>query len=206
VTIYAEDPNIGLGCETPGSGVKEIRYTVDGVSGTITGDYGKFIVHYDGDDILIEYWAVDNVGNTESKHTFYINMDQTKPDLEIEWNAYMKGLTWYVKFTSQADDATSGMDRVEMHINDELYETITSPGPTYEFNIEWSSESKTAMFKFVAFDKAGNSDFVKIKGSDVNAQSYPYLQYQQSQQSSNNQNLLGYLLLKQMVKTTRTNK
>ena len=197
VTIYAEDPNIG--CEIPGSGVKEIGYTVDGVSGTITGDYGSFIVHYDGDDILIEYWAVDNVGNTEAKHTFYINMDQTKPDVKpIEWDAYMKGLTWYVKFTCQADDATSGMDQVKMYINDELYETITGPGPTYEFNIEWSSEFKTAMFKFVAFDTAGNSAHESVNGSVIKSNPSS----QSSQQSSNNQNLLCNLLFKQMAKTS----
>lgn len=198
VTLNAADPSIG--CDMDGSGVKEIKYTINGVAGSVPGNTGTFKIQDDGGNIEVKYWAVDNVGNAESKHTFYINMDQTKPNVEpITWDAYRKGLTWYVKFTCQADDATSGMDRVEMHINDELNETITSPGPTYEFNIEWSSELKTAMFKFVAFDIAGNSDFVTIDGSDIKSNPIS----QNSQQSSNNQNLLVNLLLKQMAKTNR---
>jgi len=197
VTLSATDPSIG--CDMNGSGVKEIKYTVNNVPGSVPGETGTFKIHDDGTNIEVKYWSVDNVGNEEGKHTFYINMDQTKPDIKpIEWDAYREGLTWYVKFTCQADDATSGMDRLEMYINDELNETITSPGPTYEFNIEWSSEFKTAMFKFVAFDTAGNSAFQSVNGSDIKSNSIS----QSSQQTLNNQNLLVSLLLKQMGRLT----
>lgn len=63
------------------------------------------------------------------------------------------------------------MDGVETYIDDELHETITGPGPIYEFVIEWSNEFQTATFKFVAFDVAGNSAFDLIDGSDI--KSYP---------------------------------
>jgi hypothetical protein len=202
VTICAEDPSIG--CEIPGSGVKEIRYTVDGVSGAITGDYGTFIVHYDGDDILIEYWAVDNVGNEEAKHTFYVNMDQTKPVVpeKISYYAFKENRYWYVTLSVNCTDVTSGMDRVEWATNDVVQNITTGPGPIYNWTIQWSSVVDPPTLKAIAYDKAGNSDFVTINGSDI--KSYPFSQ--SSQQSSNNQNLLGNLLLEQMVKTTKTNK
>lgn len=92
-------------------------------------------------------------------------MDQTKPDIEAGWKTYKEDSTWYVKFTINATDALSGMDRVEMYINDTLYKNITGIGPIYEFVIEWSSEYKNTTFKFEAFDKAGNTAYKNI--SDV---------------------------------------
>jgi len=209
VKVSAADPIIG--CNMDGSGVKEIKYTIsNGASGSIPGDTGIFKIHNDGTNIEVKYWAVDNVGNTESKHTFYINMDQTKPNVPegIAYSYEKVGGYWYITFNVICTDATSLMDRVEWSVNDVVQNITTGQGPTYTWTIQWSSllHSSSITFKATAYDKAGNSDFVKIKGSDVNAQSYPYQQCQQFQQTLNKQNPLGNLLLKQMVKTTRTNK
>jgi len=59
-----------------------------------------------------------------------------------------------------------------MYINDEFFQNITGIGPTYEFVIKWSTKVNTSMFKFVAFDKAGNSAYDIIDGSDVVSRSH----------------------------------
>ena len=67
------------------------------------------------------------------------------------------------------------MDRIEMYINDELCDISTGPGPAYEFSIKWSKDLKTSTFKFQAFDKAGNSAYKIINGSDIKSCSNIYI-------------------------------
>lgn len=170
VTLDADD-----GTEDWQSGVKEIKYSVNGgTTQTITGAHGSFILSDDGEDIEVEYWAIDNVDNEESPHnTFTIDIDQTDPEIDAAWDAYQEGGKWYVRFTITATDAMSGMERVEMWINLGIHETITGAGPTYEFVIQWSSVFKTVTFKFVAYELAGHSDYDVILGSSITAYPYP---------------------------------
>ncbi len=180
VTICAIDPSIG--CDTPGSGVKEIIVSINGDAWeTYGGDCITIIIDEDGDDINIAYYSIDNVGNEESIKSFTIDMDQTKPNINVIWDAYKKGLNWYVRFSCEATDAISGMDRVEMYINDDLHEVNDNPdGKIYDFIIKWLDEFNTSNFKFVAFDKAGNSAFSLINGADIKSYSYSKIYTHQS--------------------------
>jgi len=171
VTVSAMDPSIG--CEAPGSGVKEIRYTIDGDAGVIPGATGTFDITTDGNDVEIEYWAIDNVGNTESKNSFTIDMDQTVPEIdEVLWEAEQENPlgSWIITFTCNAEDETAGMDRVEMYINDGLWATIEDAGPEYVFEMEWSSAFENVMFTFIHYDRAGWSTEDELFGGDI--QSY----------------------------------
>jgi hypothetical protein len=165
-TICAEDPDINPGIT--GSGVKEIFLRIDGGVWQVYPyeDCVTIIIEEDSGETHIEYYAIDNVGNTGIINEMILYMDQIKPDISARWESYKKGLTWYVKFTCDASDRISGMDRVEMYINDELTQNITGSGP-YEFVIKWSTKVNTSMFKFVSYDIAGNSAFDLIDGSDV---------------------------------------
>ena len=131
---YVSDVNVTLNATDDMSGVKEINYWVNGVPGTIPGDNGVFTIHDDGDDILVEYRAIDNAGNVETMNSFTIDMDQSKPDMELvfgfEYDSY---LGWTYDFTAYATDDTSGMEYVEFYTNNKLQETITGPGPEYEW-------------------------------------------------------------------------
>jgi hypothetical protein len=115
------------------SGVKEIRYLVDGVPGTIQGDHGTFILTEDGDEILVEYWAIDNAGNIEERHSFTLDIDQEYPDMDFNYIAYDEEDQWYFLFTANCSDVTSGMNRVEFYINDELRKTVFGTGPIYDW-------------------------------------------------------------------------
>jgi len=175
---YVSDVEVILdaddGTEDWQSGVKEIKYRINGgTTQTISGDHGSFMLTDDGDDILVEYWAVDNVENTESTNQFTIDMDQTDPEIDAAWDSYQEGGRWYVRFTITATDVMSGMERVDMWINLGIHETITGAGPTYEFVIQWSGVFKTVTFKFVAYDIAGHSDYDEILGSSITAYPYP---------------------------------
>lgn len=184
VTVDANDPSIG--CGAAGSGVAEIKYTIDGASGSITGDHGTFKIEDDGKDIEVEYWAVDNVGNTEAKHSFTIDMDQTTPVVpdKISWEAFKQGSLWYVEFKVNCTDAMSDMDKVIWYLNDVKQIVKQHGGPAYNWTIEWSKSFHGNMLKMEAFDLAGNSDFVELDLDDVTA-ALPHPQ-QQGQSTSPN--------------------
>jgi hypothetical protein len=177
VTLAALDPSIG--CEIAGSGVNRIEYRIGGGSWQTMGpEGGTFVVDVDEDDLLIEYRAVDNVENVESTNSFNIDMDQTVPDIEaVTWESYQEDGAWWVKFTCNAVDETSLMDRVEMFIHDGHHETIEGIGPIYEFVVEYSTIFKTITFHFYHYDTAGNVIEDTIDGADITA--YPVAQEQQ---------------------------
>jgi hypothetical protein len=160
VTVTAADPSIG--CERAGSGVDYIVYSIDGAQGTIDGDTGTFVIHDDGENIDVEYWAVDMVGNAESHNSFIIDMDQTPPviDLTYEWEG--SSPPWMFHFIANATDATSGMERVEFYLNEGLEKIITGPGPEYIFSLPYIPPPY-ALWTAIGFDFAGldASDFVE---------------------------------------------
>ncbi len=160
---YVSDVNVTLNATDDMSGVKEIRYHVNGAPGNISGSYGTFTITYDGDDMLVEYWAIDNVGNIEPKKSFTIDVDKTKPVIDhdgVHMDAYQKEPPfgdWYARFWTNATDATSGMDRVEMYFNYLLHEVNTTPnGACYEFIIRWSNAFATVTLRWEHYDVAGN--------------------------------------------------
>jgi hypothetical protein len=169
ITICAIDPSIG--CGHPGSGVKEIRVNINGDSWEVyEDDCITIIIDEEGDGVFVEYYSVDNVGNEESIKSFTIKRDSTPPDLDANWEVIRRNQKYYIKFTCEATDSLSGMNKIEIYIDDVLYETIEGPGPMYVFEIEWSSEYKNSTFKFIAYDMAGNSDFKEIE--DVKNKSF----------------------------------
>lgn len=171
VTLSAYDP--ATVCEYDGSGVSEIKYSVNGQQGSVSGNSGTFTITTDGNDVEIEYWAIDKVGNSESHNLFTVDMDQTTPEIsEVEWEAKNKGGKWYVTLSCCAFDETSDMDRVEMYINDGLVDIIEGPGPEYDFEIQWGSILKNCIFKFVHYDNAGNFISDIIDGSEIESDSF----------------------------------
>ena len=155
---YVNDVNVTLNATDDMSGVKEIKYKIGSASWyTITGDNGTFVVDCDGNDLPIEFYAIDNVGNEEIHQTITIDKDKTEPDIEpVLVEFYKENCRWYINLSCDAVDATSGMDRVEMYINDELYEINESKGPIYEFVSTWSKKLLVSTLWFHHYDSAGN--------------------------------------------------
>jgi hypothetical protein len=174
-TVTAEDPE----SHNVSSDVYAIKYKI-GTAGwqTIEGPTAVFTISEDAENLQVQYYAVDNVGNEEATHSFNIDMDQTIPDQdEVQWEAYQDGGTWYVRFTCNSTDATSGMDRVEFYIADTEKEIIHGTGPTYQFEIMWSTAFEVITFWFYAYDVAGNMAVDDVPGDEIYAS--PYIQQQQ---------------------------
>ena len=169
---YVNDLEVTLSASDPwsmdvSSGVAEIKYQVGGGAiQTITGATGTFLITQadDDEDVLVEYWAIDNVGNQESHNTFTVDMDQTDPtiDLVYEWIANPDGGGWIVTFTATATDVTSGMDRVEFFLNDGLQAVVSGSGPTYQWSFIYFGDLSIDI-RADAYDIAGNmaSDLVQ---------------------------------------------
>jgi hypothetical protein len=163
VTVTASDPQIG--CDREGSGVDYIVYEIDGDQGTVEGDNGVFTITQedDGDDVLVEYWAVDNVGNEETPHnTFRIDMDQTPPVIDLTYEYTGTAPPYNFIFTANSTDATSGMERVEFHLNAELQKVVSGPGPEYVWELLYVP-IPVAIFKSTGYDFAGLFAFDTVR-------------------------------------------
>ena len=170
---YIDIPDITICAEDIESGVKVILVSIDGGAwnafpgGNPGNCISSLVFTEDTSRLNIKYSAIDNAGNTAPSKSFTIYIDAYKPSINVDWDVKIKGLSWIVRFNCEAKDWESGMDRVEMYINDVLQFTINGSGPTYEFFIRYSSIVKSFTFKFIAFDIAGHSAFTLVNGSDI---------------------------------------
>jgi hypothetical protein len=145
------------------SGVKEIRYSINGGSEHVfPGDYGSFILIEDGKNICINYYAVDNAGNVEDGEKSYVDLDGTEPEVvmcsyEI---VYDTNLGYILYYTTYAIDATSGMDYVEFYRDNQLKKTVSGPGPEYEWIWEYSN---ITYFKGLICKREITEVYVKFK-------------------------------------------
>ena len=163
-------------CDPPetGSGVKEIKYKINGVEGTITGDHGTITVQDDGVH-LVELWAIDNAGNEEvDHHTFEVAIDSGDPVVDLVYEAYEEDDGWHVDFTASVSDDTSGIDKVEFYIGSSLEGTLTEA--PFVWSIAWEDGYESETFKATAYDNAGNSASDTVDGSIIEAVSVSFSQ------------------------------
>ncbi len=112
------------------SGVKEIKVEKDGET---AGTYKfPFSIEQEGDHV-INYWAVDNVGNVENKKSFSVFVDTTAPDVKIVSSKEPVNIngTLYVSgdyiFTIETNDTASGVSQVLVSVDGMPYKKYTSP-------------------------------------------------------------------------------
>lgn len=170
---YVSNVVVTLNATDIDSDVNVTYYRINGGNWQIIpGGYGNFILSDDGEDILIEYYSVDVDGNAEDIKSATIDIDQTPPWIRVEWDVTKVGWRkWMVSFTLSVTDNTSGIDRIDIFLNDVLQETITGPGPVYGWSMIISGELHIT-FKFVAWDMACNQANVSIDDSEINSHSH----------------------------------
>lgn len=121
------------------SGVREIRLSICGDPEIIIpGNYVYFYFVEDYKDYYIEYWAIDNAGNVETKKRFFINIDSSTPDFYFYFEVFNHRYIfpdYYFILSVEAYDSISGMDRVEFYMNNVYQETVFGFGP--EYNWSW---------------------------------------------------------------------
>jgi hypothetical protein len=187
---YVDDIEVTLNSSDPvshnvSSGVREIKYTVNGgAEETISGSIGTFVLHEDGEDIHVEYWSIDMVGNVGNVNDFYVSIDQTVPFVNMSYEVGGNQLQgWNFTFTSIARDVMSGMNRVEFYLNDVLQHTDVYDGDdvyTWSF-LYWGNLKIT--IKALAIDNAGLTNFTTIVNpKNANSHSTPQPQQQVSEE------------------------
>lgn len=156
-----------------GSGVDHIYYTVNGEGqNTYTAPFSID----EGGWYTVEYWSVDRLENTENHKDEQFKIDLDDPGIEItqpETGIYWRGkkiwpifestlLTWSKSFVIRdieiivnANDSTSGVNRVEFYIDDDL-EASDSSVP---YSWKWTKLNlfSSHIIKTVVYDDAGNS-------------------------------------------------
>jgi hypothetical protein len=170
---YTSSVQITLSATDDYSGVANIYYKIDGGS---QSSYTSPVTVSDDGSHTFEFWAVDNVGNTETSKQVTFKIDKTDPSgltiSEPVDGLYLRGnkiwpifnfslFTWsppiiigQITIKVDVTDATSGINNVEFFIDDNSTASIVNEP------FEWTWD-QTAFFthtiKVKAFDKAGNS-------------------------------------------------
>lgn len=97
---------------------------------------GPFTIDTSG-SFWISYYSMDNAGNVETQHHFLLQIDRDEPTIVLSEQVFLNRL----KLTATVNDTTSGINRVDFYINDELRETITEP--PYIYTYTWQAPPYT---------------------------------------------------------------
>lgn len=162
---YISNVTVTLNASDSSSGVKATYYRINGM---VWMKYDEpFVLSEDGDDILIEFYSVDNDENVEDVKSATIDIDRTPPELTVEWEVTkLEHKKWQVTFFINSLDNTSGVERLDFIVNDVLIETISYPGQTY--NLNFIIEGKASLkFKFLVFNGAGIQAVAVVNRSDI---------------------------------------
>jgi len=144
---YTCDVWVTLNATDNESGVNATYYQIDdGVWQTYTGPFPLF---NDGKHQIV-YHSIDNAGNIEPEQSVEINIDQTAPMVNLAIPRILR-FDFYI---ANCNDETSGMDRVEFHVNGILY-AIDDEEP-FELLIRPFPSIDLICVDAVAFDAAGN--------------------------------------------------
>jgi len=157
---YVSD--VGFNFTYESDDISLIKYLVN--QGPLQNYTESFLITEDGKDICLEWCAVDNNGNqSEIDGPFIFNKDKTRPmiDLTYEWEDGPEPGTWWVIYTANCIDATSGMSRVDFYINGEFKDTVYGPGPEYVYRFLYDGTYKYTLTA-VGFDNAGNSMYDEL--------------------------------------------
>lgn len=168
---YINCVEITLEANDDWTGVAETLYKTD--SGPWQTYTGPFDVCNDGGH-TVSYYSVDAVGNEENPNSINFKIDKTKPTIEITKE---KTGIFKIQFTAYVEDTTSGIDKVEWYLDDELVQTDT----TEPYEYLWQGIGDHTV-EVIAYDNAGHTE----TGSSSTPFNIPNV-YQSTQNTQNTQ-------------------
>ncbi len=152
------------------SGVNYTMYNLDG-SGFVQYDWPIFLYSKGNEGThTLSFYSVDNVGNKENEKTTALKIDTDAPTLTItkpkDGRMYLFNfgvLVWVpgtivvgkLRSVVDASDNTSGINRVEFSLNNEIRGADTIPPYTYD--IRGFSMGTDVLLTVTAYDNAGKS-------------------------------------------------
>ena len=112
-------------------------------------------------DGLIEFYAIDFAENQEEIKSYCcIDIDQLPPDINISYEINGNPLQgWDILISVEVTDNCSGsggMGRVEFYLNENLQDTVTGPGPIYQWGFKYHGGLKITVGVSYCCDNAGN--------------------------------------------------
>ena len=132
------------------SGVNATYYRINNETWAVYTN--PFEIESDG-IYYLEYYSIDNAGNSEIIQSKKLRVDQTCPII----NSYFKSIgglsDLQILFRSVCEDTLSGVDYVEFLLNDVVL--FSDDEPPYE----WIYSEAPALLETICYDKAGNQNF-----------------------------------------------
>jgi outer membrane protein assembly factor BamB len=148
------------------SGVQSTSYRVDG--GAIQSYAGvPFGISAAGQH-TVQYWSVDNLGNTEAVHSLAVNIDTVAPVVTAAANpstAPKKPTPVTVTISGSATDALSGISSADFNVIDEYGVTQPSGSVTMQANGSYSFTLSLPATKNGP-DKDGHLYTIVVTGTD----------------------------------------
>ena len=166
---YISNVTVMLNATDDLSGVNVTYYRING---TDWNEYiFPFIVFEEGENILIEYYSIDNAGNVETVKSSTLDIDKTPLKGTIEWKIRKIGCCkWEITFYINITEEISGMERIEFYLNGVLQVTVTGPGPIYGWSFTLIPIPNLEI-KIIVWDIACNNATFIINGSDFHSHS-----------------------------------
>lgn len=161
---YVSNVTVMLDANDDISGVNKTKYKIDGGNWK---EYTKSVKITEDGNHTVKYYSMDDAGNEEGINSINIKIDKIKPTVSIEEperGLYLFGRRIFPcfsiriigKITIKVDcqDETSGIEKVEFYIDDELKETVEKEP------YEWKWDERAFFrhsIKVIAYGKAGNT-------------------------------------------------
>lgn len=138
---------------TDAGGVKEIKYTVGGGSTTtVSGASASTTLSAEGVHD-VQYWAVDNAGNTAAAQSLSVKIDTTAPSISAASSPAANGAGWNnepVTTSFSCSDALSGIDACASSVETSVEGTTTVTGSATDLAGNTASASTTVKIDMTA--------------------------------------------------------
>ncbi|MCD6142375.1 chitobiase/beta-hexosaminidase C-terminal domain-containing protein, partial [Candidatus Bipolaricaulota bacterium] len=156
---YTSNVDVTLTATDASSGIDAIKYTING--GGAEQEYtAPFTISSNG-QYTIDFYAIDNAGNTASEQSFSVKIDSTSPVSSVsisgtkEGNVYTTDVTVSISRT----DSMSGIAYTKYRVNGGTWTTYTAP-----FTL---STDGTYTVDYYSADNAGNTESTKTATFEI---------------------------------------
>ena len=162
---YRSSVQVSLSASDNVSGVQQTFYSVDG--GATQTYAGPFVISSQGQH-SVQYWSVDNIGNTEAAHSLAVRIDTGAPVVTASASpstAQKRPQPVTITISGSATDALSGIGSAAFNVVDEYGVTQPSGPVTVQANGSYSFTLTLPATKN-GNDKDGHLYTIVVTGTD----------------------------------------
>ena len=155
---YTSNVDVTLTATDASSGIDAIKYTING--GAEQEYTAPFTISSNG-QYTIDFYAIDNAGNTAATSSFTIKIDSTSPVSSVSLSGTKEGnvYTTDVTVSISRTDSMSGIAYTKYRVNGGTWTTYTAP-----FTL---STDGTYTVDYYSADNAGNTESTKTATFEI---------------------------------------